>query len=352
MCGVVVIGAHRSHNPSMHRYTDLLARSYEALGYQVKIVRPPAALSRRAPRRLRKWVGYVEKYLLFPLRLQRLDRDAIIHVADHSDAPYITFLRSRDRTIVTCHDLIAVRAAVGELPEHQTRGTGRALQKWILSSLSRAGTIISVSQSTASDLVRLVGRPGDAVLPNPLDDRFLEHSVTPGDPNQALIVSTVGWRKRRDLAVRAWCELNQRSPRSLDLVVIGPSLTAEERGIILAAGYATSQVRTVQDVSDERLLQEYRSSRLLIQTSKYEGFCWPILEANSQGVVALCADEPILRETGAGNVFFDPTATDTDFNAVMKAADDQTLASRLQERARMFSEERFREALSNIIRNA
>ncbi|MFJ3028229.1 glycosyltransferase [Curtobacterium sp. NPDC087080] len=336
----------------MHRYTQLLARSYEALGYRPEIVRPPSILSKRAPRRLQKWVGYVEKYLLFPFRLRRLDREGIIHVADHSDSPYLTFLRSTERAIVTCHDLIAVRAAVGELPEHQTRGSGRILQRWILSSLARAGTIVSVSRATASDLERLTGRTGDPVLPNPLDDRFLEHSVDREDRTQALIVSTVGWRKRRDLAIRTWCELNRQLTQQLDLVIIGPSLTPEEQLIIRANGHPSSQVRTVQNVPDATLLEEYRSSRLLIQTSKYEGFCWPILEANSQGVVALCADEPILRETGEGNVFFDPTATGTDFDAAIRAADDRTRAGRLQERAREFSEERFRDGLSQIVRTA
>ncbi|MDT0211477.1 glycosyltransferase [Curtobacterium sp. BRD11] len=334
----------------MHRYTHLLARSYEAIGYQVEILKPPSLFSRRAPHRLQKWIGYVEKYLLFPFRLRRLNRNALIHVADHSDAPYLTFLRSTEKTIVTCHDLIAVRAAVGELPEHQTRGSGRILQKWILSSLARAGTIVSVSRATARDLERLAGRSGDPVLPNPLDDRFLEHSVDRENRNQALIVSTVGWRKRRDLAVRAWCELNRQLSGQVDLVVIGPSLTPEEERIISATGNSSSQVRTLQNISDAALLQEYRSSRLLIQTSKYEGFCWPILEANSQGVVALCADEPILRETGEGNLFFDPTATDTDFQAAIGAADDCALAEGLQKRASAFSEERFRDGLSSIVR--
>jgi glycosyltransferase involved in cell wall biosynthesis len=42
---------------------------------------------------------------------------------------------------------------------------------------------------------------------------------------------------------------------------------------------------------------------VLIQMSKYEGFCWPLAEAAALGVACLCADEPILRETGPDGVF-------------------------------------------------
>src|SRR5256885_6528877 len=60
--------------------------------------------------------------------------------------------------VVTCHDLLAVRGALGEETNCPASVAGKSLQKWILRSLRRADFVACVSQATETDAQRLVPR--------------------------------------------------------------------------------------------------------------------------------------------------------------------------------------------------
>ncbi len=51
--------------------------------------------------------------------------------------------------LVTCHDLLAIRSALGEIKENPTKLTGRRLQSMILTGLVRSQRIACVSEQTA-----------------------------------------------------------------------------------------------------------------------------------------------------------------------------------------------------------
>src|SRR5262249_3843359 len=61
----------------------------------------------------------------------------------------------RKPKLITCHDLLAIRAARGEFPEVTPGWSGRLLQRWILSGLRNAYHVICVSEKTAEDLQQL-----------------------------------------------------------------------------------------------------------------------------------------------------------------------------------------------------
>ena len=124
------------------------------------MIRPEPFFGRLIPKwpRFAKWLGYLDKYLLFPFVLiWQARRFALVHIVDHSNAVYVFWLRSR-KSVVTCNDLLAVRSALGEMPEHQTGLTGRWLQKWILAGLRRANRITCISDATRRDVLRLTGK--------------------------------------------------------------------------------------------------------------------------------------------------------------------------------------------------
>lgn len=305
---VLVAASHPLRNPSMRRYSHLVAQAYAGGTIDYRLVEPSDALSRRLTSPvLRKWVIYFEQ-LLFGLRLATISsRRTLTHVVDHSDALYALVIRGP--VVITCHDLIAVRAARGELEEFRPRSLGRAYQALVVAGLRRAQAIFAVSEATRRDVDRLIGGPCEVLL-NPIDPRFAAANVSassdPGD--YALIVSTHGWRKRRDLALRWWIHLRTLPGGPQKLRVVGPPLTPHENAIIEEAavqGFVSVQM----GLSDLELIALYSDAAFLLQMSKYEGFAWPVVEANIQGTPALCADIEILRETGAGNVFVDPAET-------------------------------------------
>ena len=110
-----------------------------------------------------KWSAYIDKYLVFPKRLESTlkqnDQDlGIVHVIDHSNSPYLRKIIkvSSAKCLLTCHDLIAVRTAMGEFPSApKTSASGKKLQRWIQQSLPYADYFACDSEQTKMDLNRI-----------------------------------------------------------------------------------------------------------------------------------------------------------------------------------------------------
>jgi glycosyltransferase involved in cell wall biosynthesis len=158
---------------SMLRYTAMLREGLLGAGLDVEVVAPRQVLnhSGRPASGLWKWVGYLDKFVLHPGELARAARDVdVVHVCDHSNALYVPG-RSATPYVVTCHDLLAVRGALGEDTDCPASFMGRRLQRSILDGLRRAHAVACVSGATLRDAQRLMnGYAGELlVAPNSLN---------------------------------------------------------------------------------------------------------------------------------------------------------------------------------------
>lgn len=331
----------------MLRYSVDLADAHRR-SWRTREIRPrPVFWSRFSRGRLAKLAFYVDQLLLFPVVLLIASRRAdIVHFADHSDALLAPACPGRT-VVVTCHDLFAVRAALGEIPEHRTRPLGRIYQRSVLRGLQRAALVLAVSETTRRDVERLAPSAPTGVLHNPVARKFAAAlSDPPTDEAFALVVSGDGWRKRRWLALDAWASIAALQP--MRLVVVGPPLDNNELARVRpGTGAIIGEIVQRTGVSDAELAQLYAHAKFLIQASKYEGFCWPVVEANSAGLRALCADEAILREISPNNVF----VSSDRWNRTNWAALLPRLVSRLSQEERdvvrdRYSASRFEEVLA------
>lgn len=150
---------------SMLRFATALAGGLRAAGVEVQLVRPEPCFGRLQPGAsgLGKWLGYLDKFLLFPLRLRRLARAVdLVHICDHSNAMYVRHVGKRPH-LVTCNDMLAIRSARGEFPQNRTGWSGRILQRWILAGLRRARRLTCISEATRRDVLRLTGHRSGVV---------------------------------------------------------------------------------------------------------------------------------------------------------------------------------------------
>ncbi|CAH0287909.1 hypothetical protein SRABI26_04141 [Arthrobacter sp. Bi26] len=351
---VLILGSHPANSYSMLRYTESLAAAYSRLGHSVKLLRPPALISGSLrPGGFRKAVVYVEQLLVFPwIYAVEARRSELIHLADHSDAVWLLSLPRRLRQIVTCHDLVAVRAALGEIPEHRPAYSGRLYQFLVRCGLRRASRIVAVSDATLADVRRLIPRTPAGRIYNPISNSIAsaDPTITVEEP-YALIVGSTGWRKRRDLGLRVWARVRTVAGlENLRLTIVGPPLEQHELNLLLKNGIPLDHVTHFDGVTDAKVSELYANALTLIQMSRYEGFCWPILEANVFGVVAICADEAVLRETGDGNVFVPASLIGVDWMMIADAVASADTKMILAERARTFSEGAFDRDLSDLHR--
>ena len=125
---------------SMLRFADLMQRELAARGHDVTLLQPQPAVagSRPASGGLGKWLGYIDKFVLFPFTLKRAIKGFdVVHICDHSNAMYAKYLTGLPN-IATCHDVLAIKSALGEVPENVVSATGKKLQQMILAGLKIA----------------------------------------------------------------------------------------------------------------------------------------------------------------------------------------------------------------------
>lgn len=309
---------------SMLRFAALLRTRWAARGGDVAVVAPePIALTRwlgRGGGGLAKWAGYFDKYVRFPGRLRRAVRTAaaeardglVVHVTDHSNALYLPAAVpvASPPWVVTCHDLLAVRGALGEDTDCPASALGRRLQAAIRRGLGRATAIACVSASTRADVERLVTATGSQ--PRPVIPLGLNHpytAIAPAEARRRLAVFANGpWerpfvlhvgsnerRKNKAGVLRVFARLAADWPGHL--VFAGPDLSPELRAQAAAAGLA-ARVFALRDPDNAQLEAAYSLAHALLFPSTGEGFGWPLIEAQACGCPVVCSDRTSLPEVG------------------------------------------------------
>ena len=330
---------------SMLRYARLLHDGLAAAGHDVRFVVPRQRLPGAGPGGAGKWLGYVDKYILSLPEIGAAVAGAdVVHVCDHSNAVYIPGRSSIPYT-ATCHDLIAVRAALGEIRDWPVRATGRLLQRAVRQGLGRARAIACVSEATRADVVRLL--PGFAgaveMVPNalnfdyrPLDamERATTRSLLPAHarnlPPYLLLVGSADRRKNRATAIRAVAALRGRWDGVL--VFAGESLTPAQRQLAIDCG-VPDRVIEIATPDNVQLRLLYNEASALLFPSRHEGFGWPLLEAQACGCPVICSDvAPMPQVTGGAALFCDPEDPAAFAGLVLALERDADLRSSLIER--------------------
>ncbi len=284
---------------SMLRYQEMLRRNMTARGHQVETVQPSAVFGKVAKEpTLRKWLGYIDKYILFPMKLRSRARGFdVVHVCDHSNSMYLAHAGGRPCSI-TCHDLLAIGAAQGVFPDQRISISGRVQQRWILKHLAGARHVVCVSANTASELSGLRGKEisGVVVISNALspecmpakeeDVRNLRARIgLAADERYLFHVGGNQWYKNR-LGVlgifRGLLEQLGDDARTLRLVMAGAKSTQEMREFV-RANLPGDKVIELVDPSDQELWCLYTGATALLFPSLHEGFGWPLIEAQRCG---------------------------------------------------------------------
>jgi glycosyltransferase involved in cell wall biosynthesis len=276
---------------------------------------------------LRKWVGYVDKFVLFPQKLKRLvqanvasDRKTIFHILDHSNSLYLRQLQDVPH-LITCNDLIAVRSALGEFPQHVTRWSGRKLQSLILTSLSLAKRVVAVSQATANDVVRLAGVRQEQVkiihMGQNRDYGSLEQAIAmrrlntlqnrrelPSPlPPYLLHVGGNQWYKNRLGALTIFRHLITLGESALHLILAGEDLS-EVQHTFIQENHLQDRVHVVVNCDDHTLQALYSLAQVLLFPSFIEGFGWPLIEAQVCGCPVMTTQKAPMTDVAGDSAWY------------------------------------------------
>lgn len=314
-------GAGLLESQSMPRFARMLAEGMTDRGHTVKIWAPkPRFVRVPLPTNIRKWLGYIDQYIIFPgevkRRLKHCSNNTIFVFTDQALGPWVPVVAHLPH-VIHCHDFLAQRSGLGEIPENISSWTGRQYQSFIRRGYSKGKNFISVSQKTKEDLHRFLSSvpPCSEMVYNGLNQSFM-----PKDPKFArellgkkvnidlspgfiLHVGGNQWYKNRLGVIEiynAW-RLSSSDLR-LPLLLIGD----QPSGDLMAARAASSfkpDIHFISKLEDEYVRLAYASASLFLFPSFAEGFGWPIAEAMACGCPVITTNEAPMTEV-AGNAGF------------------------------------------------
>ena len=299
----------------MQRFAGAMLDGLRKAGVPARLVVPPVICGRAGSSSLGgigKWLAYLDKFVLFPLILRRRIHDltgrcgpsrVVVHICDHSNAMYAGAAGGVP-VVTTCHDLLAVRGALGEDTDCPPSPAGHWLQRWILGSLAKASIIACVSSATQSDADRLLP-PGSRTRHLPIGLNHPYHPLPPAEARARLaileglrfpFVLHVGSnlrRKNREGVLRIFA----RTAPAWDgqLVFAGQPLSPELRSMARSLGI-TGRVREIPKPDNDLLEALYNAATALLFPSRFEGFGWPIIEAQACGCPVICSRSGPLPE--------------------------------------------------------
>ena len=364
---VVLIGNYPlDHQESMLRFRNLVQERLDSSGFTTESIFPKGCLGNLAEKGfLAKWFGYIDKYMLFPLSLgsqlsaikrKFAGRKIVVHICDHSNAVYVSVARRWFPVVVTCHDLLAVRGALGEDTDCPASGFGKRLQAAILRGLVNATHVVCVSRATQSDLIRLAS-PAIAersqVIP-----LALNYSYGPQTRDEALAVLAsakidlpyhgyllhVGSalrRKNREALLLSAAQIKDAwfGP----IVFAGEPLSDRERHLAVSLGLE-KRVREIVRPDNDTLRALYCAAHCFIFMSRFEGFGWPVLEAQMSGCPVICSNRTSVPEVaGEGALVLEPddyTGIAQDIQRLQDAAFRDNVIAHGRKNAQGFSIER------------
>ena len=182
--------------------------------------------------------------------------------------------------VVTIHDLSFEHGLMG-------RRDRLVFERVVPHAARTAARVLTVSERTKRDLVEHYGIPPERVVvtPNGVDPAFHPATQTAAARPYALAVGAIQERKNQRAALAA------ARDAGLELVVVGP--VKDERA---AAELREGGARLEGYVEVERLAELYRGAACLVQSSRYEGFGLPVVEAMASGTPVVTVPDPALVE--------------------------------------------------------
>jgi glycosyltransferase involved in cell wall biosynthesis len=307
----------------MPRFAEMLEVAYKKKGHVVELWSPKPWCYRLMPSgKLSKWAGYIDQFFLFPIvvkgRLRHCPRDTLFVFCDQALGPWVPLISQRAH-VVHVHDLLALRSALGELPENPTALTGRIYQRYIRRGFRKARYFVSVSKKTREDLHRAGGvRPIiSEVIYNGLNYPYAPmEKVVAEDAIRAtghagleqgflLHIGSNQWYKNLAGVISIYVHYAQLESQPLPLLCVGaqPKGTIKNLPLSLPNG---GRIVFINSLNARTLQAVYSLARALIFPSLEEGFGWPLIEAQACGCPVITTDAPPMNEVAGGSAVYIP----------------------------------------------
>ncbi|HAD82929.1 MAG: hypothetical protein A2509_06870 [Candidatus Edwardsbacteria bacterium RIFOXYD12_FULL_50_11] len=253
----------------------------------------------------------------------------------------LSFLKPGKRRIITCLDLIPLIMPDSLLEKYWRR--------ILYSGLKKADHIISISQATKDDLVRIYRIDPDKITPVMLGVSPEYHPRDKAECRQKLglavddrIILHVGTPAPRKNFITVLKAFRQLAKVRKDVVLIKVGRISKSDQVYLSSNDLSGRVLVRDNIPGDDLPFYYAASDILAFPSLYEGFGLPVLEAMASGCPVITSNTTSLPEVAGGaGIMIDPTDQESLKNKILEVLENGQLSGKLTQkglsRAKRFS---------------
>jgi glycosyltransferase involved in cell wall biosynthesis len=333
---------------SMPRYANMLLNGMQERGHQVEVWSPRALFYKLSfINSLKKWLGYIDQYVVFPievkLKLGSCAKDTLFVFADQALGPWVPLVKNR-KHIIHCHDFLALKSALGLIPENPTSSTGKLYQNYIRKGFSKGKHFISISKKTQQDLAALhqgnivssavcyngLNRVFDVL--HPIESRSFLGSKLNIDLSNGYILHIGGnqYYKNRKGVIEIYDSWRKHNDKIIPLILIG-SAPSEELYDLYQKSINKTDIHFITDLSDEYINTAYSGANCLLFPSLDEGFGWPIIEAMASGCLVITTSEAPMTEVGGTAAFYVERRPSEEVNSTQWAKKSASILNKVTE---------------------
>ncbi|MCG9875224.1 MAG: glycosyltransferase family 4 protein [Leptospiraceae bacterium] len=245
---------------------------------------------------------------------------------DYLDIPHFNVpLRFISKCIVTIHDLIP-----WVMKEYHGSFIKRLYLRIVLSSISLyAKKIITVSNYTKNDFIKYFGLPTNSIetIYNGINKKLYVTQTSKNIlnfknkyklPKQYFLTVGIGkGHKNFDFLLQNLLDLWKSNSTEIDLVLAGAYEFKVELLNNLPEQFK-SKVYSLPRIEDKEMPIMYQSAEALLYPSLYEGFGFPVVEAQSVNCPVISSNASVLPEILVDSaLFFDPRSNEDFQNKVL-----------------------------------
>lgn len=284
--------------------------------------------------------------------VRKIPKQTTLYFSPHYNIPMFYY----GKMLVTVHDLFHL-AMPGFV-----HGLHKKLYARLMFNVVRkkANAIITVSNFTRLELIRLTGQGKQPIIPihHGVDENWfsIPKSESPHHRPYILFVGNIKPHKNLGALVKAFGSISNRISHDLVLVGKKEGFITGDKAVAVDAQDLSGRVHFTGRVDDMQLRRYFSHADALVFPSLYEGFGLPPLEAMAAGCPVLVSSAASLPEVcGDAALYCDPYSIEDISHKIMELLTNGSLRDDLRNKglthARQFTWEKCCDQTCKIIRN-
>ncbi|HEX9442335.1 MAG TPA: glycosyltransferase family 1 protein [Roseiflexaceae bacterium] len=272
----------------------------------------------------------------------RYPKADVYHFTSQNLASLLMVRRPNGTIVVTVHDIIPYMLRDDPHLSSYRTAADRLFDRLAMAGLRRADRLIADSHYTRQCIVRCLGISPEKIAtvhlgidherfrPLPVPASIRARYQLPEGRRYLIYVGSEDPRKNLDTLVRALAEVRRLMP-DVELIKVGRAHFDSERQRLIALADRLGVRRAVHfldDLPEGDLPQLYNLADVCVMPSLYEGFGFPVLEAQACGTPVICANAASLPEiAGDAALLFEcgPRGADALAAAILRVLSERDL---------------------------